>query len=131
MVHKIEMTPEERRSVWKAGLGLSTPKVVQPKWKPIETAPKDCPILAYGIWYDELNQRDEEPSVHVVEYIGGHWHVTGSSNYAAFVNATHWMELPAPPDIIGEQIIREEEEAEIRRELDFEGEFPHGLEGDE
>lgn len=120
MVHKIEMTPEERRAAWKAGLGLSTPKVVQPKWKPIETAPKTGDMLLWDGQFIHIGKYNQE-----------------YDNFYAYdlsppqCYPTHWMELPSPPDIIGEQIIREEEEAEIRRKLDFEEEFPNGIEGDE
>ena len=67
------------------------------KWYEIDTAPKNCQILVYGIWEDELGQEDKNPSIHVAEYVNGYWHVTGSSEYVAFVNATHWMALPTPP----------------------------------
>ena len=65
-------------------------------WRPIETAPKDCQILAYGIWRYVFSQEDEEPSIKIVEYICEYWHVAGFG-YAELSSATHWQPLPKPP----------------------------------
>ena len=94
MPRTIELTELERRKMAEAGRQSIA---CTNGWRPIDTAPKDCQILVYGIWGDELGQEDKNPSIHVAEYVNGYWHVTGSSHYAAFVNATHWMALPTPP----------------------------------
>lgn len=131
MTRRIEMTPEERRALWKAGLELPATKVVQPKWQPIETAPLNKWVLISFYWKknQEFYDPQEEWNIDIGSYDGGRY-IDGCYVDLEEMDAM-WMALPAPPDIIGEQIIQEEEEYEIRRELDFEDEFPHGLEGDE
>lgn len=116
MPRSIELSELERRKMAEAGRQSIA---CTNGWRPIETAPKDGrEILAWNHGVICICRLDED----------GHW-VRADGLIA--MKITHWQPLPAPPDIIGEQIIREEEEAEIRRELDFEDEFPHGLEGDE
>ena len=62
------------------------------EWQPIETAPKDRPILlaawvAAGPYYVlEVGWWEED---------GGHW-AFGSEG-----DPTHWMTLPSPPDQSG------------------------------
>lgn len=52
-------------------------------WQPIDTAPKDRPILAYeGGFFDVVDWSDL-----------GEWR----SHYET-VEPTHWMELPSPPE---------------------------------
>lgn len=77
------------------------------RWQPIETAPKDRPILAYG--------PDMVPEIHVVEYFALEmddkdelgrpfrrvfsqgWAEAGGEACARF-EPTHWMELPRGPE---------------------------------
>jgi hypothetical protein len=70
------------------------------EWQPIETAPKDCPILIYGTWDSELSCElpKEDPDIFMAEYCEGAWSIIGGAYYSTFVyRPTHWMPLPEPP----------------------------------
>lgn len=63
-------------------------------WRPIETAPKDCPILAYN----------PVQGVYETRYDKGEWpHADWFSDDAGrtaslwYPRPTHWMPLPPPP----------------------------------
>jgi len=68
-------------------------------WQPIETAPKDTPLLLFGL-------PDSSDYVTWVELtiISGYWDTvegawcsTTADWTGPFINATHWMSLPDPP----------------------------------
>jgi len=66
-------------------------------WHPIETAPKDCRIIAYG-----LIGYQTEPGVATVRWCDTHkqWEADPNecSEYSPEPCAvTHWMPLPEPP----------------------------------
>lgn len=73
-------------------------------WLPIETAPKDVPILIHGgEWFGEIagvgpERRAGRLRVWLVERRGDNFAVLGTDYYSAWVvGPTHWMPLPAPP----------------------------------
>lgn len=69
------------------GAGIDV-KYAQAQWQPIETAPKDVPILA--AWASD-------GGVHIVYWsdsYGGGW----IGHYPETIEPTHWMPLPAPPE---------------------------------
>lgn len=89
-------------------------------WAPIETAPKDWrraggSFLIARIWQptSEDGEPDGEPEIawaHVAYLSASGWMVAtngfkGVHGYASFPlgDATHWMPLPAPPDLASQQ----------------------------
>jgi len=75
-----------------------------PQWKPIETAPKDHPILLYGgqpdHHHDDNHDHVNSQPKHVVGWWGHDtWRYTSydSGFYGDWIDPTHWMPLPAPP----------------------------------
>lgn len=73
------------------------------RWRPIETAPKDRPLLVYGQWAGEIAGVDVEPKWAVAfytgrgDYEGFHWACANTDAYAAWMKPTHWMPLPRAP----------------------------------
>lgn len=95
MPRSIELTELERSKMAEAGRQSIA---CTNGWRPIETAPKDgTQILVYGIYRDELFNKDTKPSVHVVLYQYDLWEITGGCIYQSWVDATHWQPLPKPP----------------------------------
>jgi hypothetical protein len=76
-----------------------------PDWQSIDLAPKDKPVLVYGLWAGEINGPDTEPGVYIAkfsgrsDYEGFWWTCNATDAYAAWVKPTHWMPLPQPPII--------------------------------
>jgi hypothetical protein len=97
------------------------------EWQPIETAPKDKPILAwcdheaddyvadevkgtltlYAAHYEGLSHAPT--GRHIIEWGGGwsdddaclpDWWFVAGSEFEVAANPTHWMPLPAPPDAL-------------------------------
>lgn len=73
-------------------------------WQPIETAPKDgTEVLVYGQWAGEIGGKGDFGMFAATyggpgrEYPAHEWDVVGVDGYSAWVRATHWMPLPAPP----------------------------------
>ena len=68
------------------------------KWKPIETAPKDQRILAYGTLLFAMDIRDNQQRIFFARYRHKRYRldeVTGRGYQGCHV--THWMPLPEPP----------------------------------
>jgi hypothetical protein len=87
------------------------------EWQPIETAPKDTPILAYGplagceimSGSDRVDDEVDQPG-HDAGWVGTSYAYPGRSEKGGFGGAdhwlsapqgqpTHWMPLPTPPVI--------------------------------
>lgn len=69
------------------------------EWQPIETAPKDGPLLLYGLMGPTEMLRFNGPIVTSGYYwdsIDG-WYSTASTWVGPFVEPSHWMPLPEPP----------------------------------
>lgn len=72
-------------------------------WQPIDTAPKNEPVLVYGLWAGEINGQDKEPGIYIAkfngrsDYEGYWWSCQDTDAYAAWVKPTHWQPLPEPP----------------------------------
>jgi hypothetical protein len=69
-------------------------------WQPIETAPKDAPVLLFGMTNpDERMVRFKKPVVFsgYWESLDEAWCAHGSHWDGPFFQPTHWMPLPAPP----------------------------------
>lgn len=64
------------------------------KWQPIETAPKDRPILLWGKFW---NNQDtfKHPMIGAWHAHDDRWTILGEFRFA--VRPTRWMPLPAPP----------------------------------
>jgi hypothetical protein len=82
------------------------------EWQPIETAPKDGTVilLAGGTWGDDLLDLDGAPQVGAARWVmpfrkdryPSYWGVAvleGGYSAAVYENPTHWMPLPAPPEM--------------------------------
>lgn len=54
------------------------------KWQPIETAPKDTPVVVF--WRGAMGGMVETAS-----FIGGEWVCSGFAK----INPTHWIPLPS------------------------------------
>ena len=78
------------------------------EWQPIETAPKDKPILGYGIWQGEIFGVVSEPAIDIIQggpgqrtyhCVGeeGWWECLTGDAYACWLKPTHWQPLPEPP----------------------------------
>jgi hypothetical protein len=66
------------------------------KWQPIETAPKDTPVLVWAYCY-----KASRFATFVAEQETNYgWDVCGATGYeweSSFNTPTHWMPLPPPP----------------------------------
>ena len=65
--------------------------VIEQDWQPIETAPRDCPVLR---WCPE---NDDSPAeAHVMQWYeqADTWMVYGIGGF----EPTHWRPLPTPPE---------------------------------
>ncbi len=58
-------------------------------WQPIETAPKDRSWIL--VW--ETGVSDKYHPAEVARFVNNRW----ESSAMKYVEATHWMPLPAPP----------------------------------
>lgn len=72
------------------------------EWQPIETAPKDRPLLLYGFIDPETNFNLliwTAPAVFSGEFdsIDEAWVPHGGTWEGPFMTVTHWMPLPEPP----------------------------------
>lgn len=77
-------------------------------WRPIDTAPRDgTMILCWStIWAGEISNPDEREGLAYVayyasgksDYLGEWWNVHGGDAYSAWIQPTHWMPLPTPPE---------------------------------
>lgn len=78
------------------------------EWQSIETAPKDgsCILVWSRTWAGEVNRPEEDNgSCYVAFYTNGKsdyhgewWYVHGGDAHASWVQPTHWMPLPTPPE---------------------------------
>ena len=72
------------------------------EWQPIETAPKDKPILTYGRIPEDYGYCPEEWKISISHWCeagrSSGWSSQGSTVRGSFV-PTHWMPLPAPPAV--------------------------------
>jgi hypothetical protein len=73
-------------------------------WQPIETAPRDEPIIGFGLWAGEINgQVYPDPECLMIQYAPGgdypgfDWAVCGTDTHAAWMKPTLWQRL-TPPD---------------------------------
>lgn len=69
-------------------------------WLPIETAPKDEPVLLFGMTVPGSKMvRFKKPVVFSGYWsdIDGIWCAHGSHWNGPFFEPTHWMPLPEPP----------------------------------
>lgn len=73
-------------------------------WLPIESAPRDEPVLVYGLWAGEVSGQWDKPVMMPASYAGPggdfpgfDWVCEGTSGYAAWMKPSHWMPLPDPP----------------------------------
>ena len=81
------------------------------KWQPIETAPRDGAI--FDAWLGETDDAFSPDSADIAFYCtkgtrrspGWHWkggkfrpYVEGPVTLTTFVQPTHWMPLPEPPE---------------------------------
>lgn len=63
-------------------------------WQPIETMPKDRPVLVWAKWEGEVGGKEDRYHTHIAENL----QVYGGDFYASWAyDATHWMPLPEPP----------------------------------
>ena len=69
-----------------ARAALSAPAV--PEWLPIETAPKDVPVI--GFW-------PQLPQHHPCRHHKGYWVIEVSGDRQECARPTHWIPLPPPP----------------------------------
>lgn len=91
----------------------------QSAWQPIETAPKDgTRILVYGTYQWENYYERQEEGIICAEWYkitgandNGSWNAISTNPYCDFVQPTHWMPLPTPPEKSGMSI-----EAEMMEE---------------
>ena len=74
-------------------------------WQPIETAPKDQPLLLFGLLEVLESDRQLHANLDVPrraagywDEIDGAWSVQGGTWEGPWIAATHWMPLPAPPE---------------------------------
>lgn len=74
--------------------------------QPIDTAPKNCPILLYGYWAGELRGSDLSREYGIglywgpgSGYSGFEWSGTRGDGYAEWCRPTHWMNLPPAPKV--------------------------------
>jgi len=83
-------------------------EVVRMTWQPIETAPKDgTPVMLWAIEAcSELHGPSPYKGPVIGSWIDGQadfpgddwWNEQGGVYYAAWLRASHWMPLPAPPE---------------------------------
>lgn len=73
-------------------------------WQPIETAPKETPVLCYFTTAIELPTDAAEGCIAVMAltdeggiYSEKHWRGYYSGIGPSYDNPTHWMPLPKPP----------------------------------
>jgi hypothetical protein len=70
-------------------------------WRPMETAPKDRPILLYGTWDTERPIEDlkEDPDIFMAEFDEcGAWSIIGGDYSCTYVwRPRCWAPLPDPP----------------------------------
>lgn len=68
-------------------------------WLPIETAPKDRPILVFGQPTDIENCRFLKPAVYAAYWdeIDRSFCIKGATWLGPFIDPTHWMLEPQPP----------------------------------
>lgn len=67
-------------------------------WRDISTAPRDgTEVLLYGIWSGEISGDDPTPDLYIGSCSYEKWVVSGGDYYAAYINPSKWMPLPAPP----------------------------------
>jgi hypothetical protein len=67
------------------------------KWQPMETAPKDQPVLVRGSEYMGI------PSIAFFDTEQNVWRVETLNTFFTLPTPTHWMPLPAPPEQEGEE----------------------------
>jgi len=78
------------------------------EWQPIETAPRDRPILGFGQkWQGEIYGVFDGPTFDIIEggpradtdweKNGEWWLCTTGDAYACWLLPTHWQPLPDPP----------------------------------
>ena len=69
------------------------------EWRPIETAPKNTPVLVYGKWDGEIgNWRGFPPEHGVASYEFNRWDAVISGGYSVTCEPTNWLPLPPPPE---------------------------------
>lgn len=70
------------------------------EWMPIETAPKDgTPILVWGAGESRAREADWQEDWYGDESKPGWMIANCDEEYGYYVNATHWMHLPSPPEL--------------------------------
>lgn len=75
------------------------------EWMPIETAPRDKPILVWCIKFaGEISGVSETPGMTITQggpgrsdYPGEGWWDDGGDYYGCWCWPTHWRPLPEPP----------------------------------
>lgn len=68
------------------------------EWQPIESAPKDRPILVWGPPEDDSPKQIRAQCV-VAFWCAclSEWHLADADEEPTWIGITHWMPLPDPP----------------------------------
>ena len=74
-------------------------------WQPIDTAPKDGSVLVFGLPSDLIINNDKLLSFSSPVITTAYWDdiddsfvLTGGTWLGPFIEPTHWMPLPTPPE---------------------------------